>query len=328
LKSFDLAPEIELDVMRPGQRLGELTARCLTAVTPVIHKLRPALVVVQGDTASALAGALAAFYEQVPVAHVEAGLRTGNHAAPFPEEANRQVISRLATLHFAPTLDAKSHLLNEGIDAASIEVTGNTIVDALALLAPHIQSSSLSFTVPTDQRLVLVTAHRRENLGRPLRSICAAIRQLASTRPQLCFVCITHPNPLAARIAHQQLAGRERVILSPPLSYIQLLSLLNAAWVVLTDSGGLQEEAPTFGKPVLVLRDHTERVEGLSLGYAKLIGTEKARVISELSHLLDCREAYDKLTPDHNPYGDGAAAERIVRSLARFVGVRKCRIAA
>src|SRR5262245_7344782 len=311
LNAFALKPDIELHVMRPGQSLNSLLAQCLTELSTVLRTLSPDLVVVQGDTTTAMAGAIVAFHERLPVAHIEAGLRTGDLKAPFPEEANRQIISRLAQLHFAATVDAKARLLSEGIDAGRIEVTGNTIVDALALLTPAIRTAALPDGMINDRRVVLVTAHRRENLGKPLGSICDAVRQLASGCQELEFIVIKHPNPVAARIVHEKLAGRKRITLLPPLTYLEMLKLLSTVWLVLTDSGGIQEEAPSFGKPVLVLRDNTERVEGLALGYAKLIGTQSARIISEVTELLQSSEAYEKLIPADNPYGDGNASERI-----------------
>jgi UDP-N-acetylglucosamine 2-epimerase (non-hydrolysing) len=317
LQSFGIVPDCDLGVMQPRQPLNALLARCLRELGTLLRAERPHAVVVQGDTTTAMAGAMAAFHERIAVAHVEAGLRTGNLAGPFPEEANRQIISRLATMHFAPTVDAKANLLAEGIDAGTIEVTGNTIVDAMHLLLPKLPTVPAAVEPAGGRRIVLVTAHRRENLGKPLRSVCGAIRQLAHERPELCFAFVTHPNPRAAGTAHRMLTGARGVALLPPLPYLETLRLLRDSWLVLTDSGGLQEEAPSFGKPVLVLRDQTERTEGVALGFARLVGTSTARIISEVRTLLVDAAAYDRLTPGQSPYGDGAAAWRILQSLTR-----------
>lgn len=328
LLEFGLKPDINMHVMRPGQSLSELSARCLTEITSALRQSEADIVVVQGDTTSALSGALAAFYEKTPVCHVEAGLRTGSRSAPFPEEMNRQLISRIAELHFAPTVAAKAQLLTEGIDAGSIEVTGNTIVDALQMLAPRVANSPLPVSIPAGSRPVLVTAHRRENLGAPLISICRAIRELAATRSDLYFVFVTHPNPAAAQVARDHLADCERVISLPPLRYLETLKLLDAAWLVLTDSGGLQEEAPSFGKPLLILRNQTERIEGVTLGIARLVGTSTRRIVAEVNRLADSPAAYGEQKPLGNPYGDGTAAARIVESLTRFLAITRSRVAA
>lgn len=319
LAAFNLAADHDLGVMRPEQSLGELAGRCLSGLTRTLAAIRPRLVVVQGDTTSALAGAMAAFYAQIPVAHVEAGLRTGDLAAPFPEEANRQMISRLARLHFAPTTGAKLNLLREGIEPNWITVTGNTVVDALDLLKDRIGAIESPVRVSPDRRLVLVTAHRRENLGRPLAAICSAVCRLAALRRELQFAFVTHPNPAAARIAHQRLSGRDGITLLPPQPYLELLRLVSDAWLILTDSGGLQEEAPSFGQPVLVLRKHTERAEGIEAGIARVVGTSPSRIVREVVLLLDSPGAYQRLLPTDNPYGDGQAAKRIVRAICKFV---------
>ncbi len=318
LAAFDLVPDYDLDLMQPGQSLADLTAACMKGLAQKFAELKPSLVFVQGDTATALAGAMAGFFNQIPVAHVEAGLRTHDQAAPFPEEANRQMISRLATLHFAPTVDAKAHLLAEGIDPAAIEVTGNSVVDALRILTPRIDRIPASVRIPSDRRLVLVTAHRRENLGRPLDNICTAIQRL-SRRPELHFVFVTHPNPAAARTARERLAGRPNITLVPPLPYLEMLRLVSDSWLILTDSGGLQEEAPSFRRPVLVLREQTERIEGLTSGAARLVGTRPKRIMEQVTRLLESPIEYEELTPSENPYGDGHASQRIVRTISRFI---------
>jgi UDP-N-acetylglucosamine 2-epimerase len=291
----------------------------LTELGHVLAETAPHLVLVQGDTASALAGAMAAFYGRIPVAHLEAGLRTHDLAAPFPEEAHRQMIARLAQLHFAPTSSARANLVAEGIDPHSILITGNTVVDALQLLADQIHAAPLPVPVAPDRKLILVTAHRRENLGRPLEAICGAVAELAAMRPELQFVFVTHPNPAAAATTRQMLPGRSGVLLVPPLPYLQALRLVAASWLILTDSGGLQEEAPSFGRPVLVLRERTERTEGVERGVARLVGVDPARIIGEVLSLLDSPSEYTRLTPSVNPYGDGQAANRVVAAIRRRV---------
>ena len=320
LETFGLRPDVDLHVMRPRQSLARLTSRCLTRISDALQTERPEIVVVQGDTTSALAGAQAAFLERIPVAHVEAGLRTGNLAAPFPEEANRQMISRLAELHFAPTVDAKANLLAEGIDAGKIEVTGNTVVDAIEWLHPQIAETPLRLAVPHSQKLVLVTAHRRENLGQPLRAICDAVVRLARQRRELHFAFVTHPNPAAAETVRRRLADRNRITLLPPLPYLETLRLVAASWLILTDSGGLQEEAPSFSRPVLVLRDHTERTEGLAAGVARLVGTKTDAIMHEVITLLDSPTAPAQSLTGTNPYGDGHAAERIIAAFRGLIG--------
>lgn len=323
LGAFGLRPDVDLRVMKPGQALSELTARCLSSVAAVLPDLHPCMVVVQGDTASAAAGALAGFYEQIPVAHVEAGLRTGDLDAPFPEEANRKIISRVARLHFAPTVDAKANLLAEGICPETIHVTGNTVVDALELLRDRIDQTGLPPELPRlacDRKLVLVTAHRRENLGPPLESVCAAIEQLAARHDDLHFAFITHPNPTATQIARDRLAGVPGVTLLSPQPYLTTLRLVRSSWLILTDSGGLQEEAPSFRRPVLVLRDRTERLEGIACGVARLIGTHRSQITRAVTGLLGSQTEYERMVPKNNPYGDGAAAERIVAATAAWLG--------
>ncbi len=327
LAEFDLRPDHDLKLSLAGTQLAETTARCLAGLTTLLEQVRPACVVVQGDTTSALAGAMAAFYQRTPVGHVEAGLRTKNLAAPFPEEANRRLIGRLAQLHFAPTIDAKANLLHEGVDPAAIHVTGNTVVDAMALLKERVLLTPSP--VPTDDgaKLVLVTAHRRENHGRPLQRICRAIRRLAALRHDLSFVFVTHPNPAAARPVRRLLATHERVRLIPPLPYRQMLRLVADSWLVLTDSGGLQEEAPSFGRPVLVLRNETERTEGIAAGVARLVGTKPDTIVDAVLAHLESRSTVVRSDVETNPYGDGRAAERIVdalRELVQRVGLARC----
>ena len=319
LDSLGIVADVDLQVMRPHQPLSQLTGQCISRIGEVLRDVSPRLVVVQGDTASAVAGALSAFYERIPVAHVEAGLRTMDLSAPFPEEANRRIVSRVAKLHFSPTVDAKANLLAEGIPAHEITVTGNTVVDAIQMLTPYIQSTSFELDCPNDARVVLVTAHRRENLGKPLRSVCEALRDLADRHRDLHMVFVTHPNPAARAMAQRQLQAHPRITLSPPLPYLGLLRLMSCSWLILTDSGGLQEEAPSFGRPVLVLRHQTERTEGLLAGCARLVGTAKDRIVSEVERLIDDPSQYAQMVPRSNPYGDGKASRRIMKSITKFI---------
>lgn len=315
---FGIKPHFDLKLMRPNQALPELTARALTAISEAIRVSRPAAVVVQGDTTSALAGALAAFYARVPVAHVEAGLRTHDLDAPFPEEMNRQVIGRLARWHFAPTPEARANLLAEGVGAAGIEVTGNTSIDALRQVTAERLSVAPSEFIPSDgERLLLVTAHRRESFGAGFQSICAALREIVARFEDLRVVYPVHPNPNVRGPVEELLGNHPRIRLVAPLPYGEFVALLGATWAVLTDSGGLQEEAPGLGKPVLVMRDATERPEPIAAGTAVLVGTDVERIVAAVTRLHDDPAAYAAMATAKNPFGDGHAAERIVERLER-----------
>jgi UDP-N-acetylglucosamine 2-epimerase (non-hydrolysing) len=318
---FGITPDFDLDLMQPNQGLVELTARALIAVSQVIRDARPHAVVVQGDTTSAMAGALAAFYGRVPVAHVEAGLRTRDLAAPFPEEMNRQVIGRLARWHFAPTPDAQANLLAEGIDAGAIEVTGNTSIDALRQVTAERLSQAPPELLPgVGERLLLVTAHRRESFGEGFLSICSALRTIVTRFPDVRVVYPVHPNPNVRGPVEEHLGGEPRIQLVAPLPYGKFVALLGAAWVVLTDSGGLQEEAPGLGKPVLVMRDSTERPEPIAAGTAVLVGTDAGRIVAAVARLHDDPAAYAAMATAKNPFGDGHAATRIVARLEHDLG--------
>ena len=312
LSFFDLTPDLDLDLMAPGQQPDELAGRLLTALGPVIQTEAPDLVVVQGDTTSAMAGAMAASWRGVPVAHVEAGLRSGDLEAPFPEEGNRRQIDQIAALHFAPTLRARDNLLGEGLGPDSIEVTGNTGIDALLQTVARIQDSPP--VVEGSGPLVLVTAHRRESFGAPIAGICDAVRQVAR-RPGVRVAFPVHPNPVVDGPVRAALFGLPRVHLLPPLPYPQMVRLMTEATVLLTDSGGLQEEAPSLGLRVLVCRSCSERTEGLEAGAAELVGTQPSTLTAAVEAILD-----DPATGrfhGQNPYGDGHAAVRIARSSAR-----------
>ncbi|MDP3234844.1 MAG: UDP-N-acetylglucosamine 2-epimerase (non-hydrolyzing) [Myxococcales bacterium] len=322
LKFFSLVPEFDLDLMRPGQTLTDVTAGALPKLKQVIQAVDPDWVLVQGDTTTAFAGALAAFYEKKRVGHVEAGLRTGDRYSPFPEEMNRSLITRLADLHFAPTETARERLAAEGV-TQGVHVTGNTVIDALVearrlVEAQHEAAFAQEFKAIDPARpLVLITGHRRESFGAPFESICRAIKTLATRFPAVQFVYPVHLNPNVREPVDRLLRGVPGVTLIEPVDYPRLVWLLSKSTVVLTDSGGIQEEAPSFGKPVLVMRDVTERPEGIAAGCARLVGTSEARIVDEVSTLLTDRSAWEAMAKARNPYGDGTAAEQIVALLAQ-----------
>jgi len=312
-EALTLSPDCQLDLMRPGAGLNELVSRLLGALDGEIASADPDWVVVQGDTSTTFAGALAAFHRGVPVAHVEAGLRTGDLARPFPEEANRQLVDRLSALLFAPTEGARAALAAEGISGERVAVTGNTGIDTLLRVA-----ASLPATPPRAD--VLVTIHRRESFGAPLDGILAGVRELAAGFPRARFLLPVHPNPEVGPRVVAALGGLANVDLSPPLDYPSLVAVLRDCRFVLTDSGGLQEEAPALGKPVLVLREVTERPEGVELGVARLVGTARERIAAEGARLLEDEEAFREMARVELPYGDGRAGERIAERLAAVEG--------
>ena len=322
LAVFGLVPDIDLDLMAPAQTLSDLAARTLAATGKVIDQIKPAWLLVQGDTTTALAAGLAGFYARVPVAHVEAGLRSGRRYSPFPEEMNRRMIDQLAELLFAPTGGAASRLLDEGCFPSLVHVTGNTVVDALHMIRARLAEAPV--VVPglaearlAGKRLVLVTAHRRESFGAPFLEICQAVRQIARDNPDVVVVYPVHLNPNVDGPVRRLLGDEERVVLLPPVSYLEFVSLLQRCHLVLTDSGGVQEEAPTFGKPILVMRDVTERPEGLDAGVALLVGTSAANIQREANRLLRDARSYRAMATAVNPYGDGTAARQIVLHLER-----------
>ena len=317
LKLFDIRPEYDLDVMRAGQSLADLSARMLTGLQPVVAEEKPDWMLVQGDTTTTAIAALVAFYNRVRVGHVEAGLRTGNKLEPFPEEMNRAVVDRLADLHFVPTEAARQNLLREGIEPASIRLTGNTVVDALRWVSALPSPPLVAALIPdTPAQIVLVTMHRRENFGRPMESVCAALRELAGRyRDRLHIVYPLHLNPDAQSSARRILDRVPNVSLIPPLDYVSLVHLMKRAHLVLTDSGGIQEEAPALGIPVLVLREVTERPEGVASGVAKLVGTDRERVVAETVRILEDPVLHRRMARRLSLYGDGHAAERIVDAL-------------
>lgn len=321
---FNIRPDHDLNVIRSRQSLHELTAQVLERLGPALHEEPPDAVVVQGDTTSAFAGALAAFYEQVPVVHVEAGLRTDNLYSPFPEEANRRLTGQIAALHLAPTPLSESNLLREGISSQRVMVTGNTVIDALLwTVKQHLPygDPALEAIDPTDAPVLLVTAHRRESWGKPMQDIAGAVARLARRHPDLIVVLPLHPNPVVRAALRPALHGLNNVLLVEPMGYGAFARLLRRSTVVLTDSGGVQEEAPSIGKPVLVTRDTTERPEAVSAGTARLVGTDPDRVYLEVDRLLTSPAAYKAMANAVNPYGDGRAAQRTVAAIEHMFGL-------
>lgn len=321
LALFRIAPHHDLAVMQPGQDLYDLTARALTGLRAVLDAERPAAVLVQGDTTTAMAAALAAFYRRIPVGHVEAGLRTGHAYDPFPEEMNRRLTTRLAAWHYAPTAGAAANLRREGVPAEHIIVTGNTIVDALHGIVARLERDPAAgaSVVPDSRlagrRLVLVTGHRRESFGEGLRNICLALCDIAARHPDVLIVYPVHLNPAVQQPVHEILAGQSNVVLTAPLDYMPFVDLMRRAYLILTDSGGLQEEAPSLGVPVLVMRETTERQEAIDAGTAALVGTRRDAIVAAAEHLLADPSAHARMRAAQNPFGDGAAAPRIAAHL-------------
>jgi UDP-N-acetylglucosamine 2-epimerase (non-hydrolysing) len=318
LPIFGLTADVNLDVMTPGQSLGSLTAKVLAGLEPVLARLRPDLVLVQGDTTTTFCGALAAFYAGIPVAHVEAGLRTGDAASPFPEEINRRLVTRLATFHFAVTADAATHLRQEGIPDSRLWITGNTGIDAILkttrLLTEGAIASELPIVLDACRKLVLVTAHRRENIHSGLREIALGVRRLAE-RTDVQIVLPVHPNPQVRAVLENALADHERIHLINPLPYVAFVEMMRRAYLILSDSGGIQEEAPALGKPVLVLRDTTERTEAISSGASRLVGPRADSIVKHANELLNCRTTYAAMARPRAVYGDGHASERICEAI-------------
>jgi len=325
LATFDIRCDHDLDVMEANQTLAQLTAKVITGFDRVLAAERPDWVLVQGDTTTVLAASLVAFYHRVRVGHVEAGLRTREKWQPYPEEINRRLTDVLADLYFAPTVRSKENLLREGVPEAAVVVTGNTVIDALLMAVERNKRARQTDeqAAHNGRRLVLVTAHRRENFGAPIRNICKAIKQLAARyRSDVDFVYPVHPNPQIKEPALSLLSGIPNLTLSEPLSYMDLVRLLSRASLVLTDSGGLQEEAPSLRVPVLVLRDVTERPEGVAAGVVRVVGTDRRAIVKAASRLLDDPEEHRRMATGINPYGDGHASERIVEALRRYASSR------
>jgi UDP-N-acetylglucosamine 2-epimerase (non-hydrolysing) len=313
---FGITPDVDLDLMRPGQTLAGLTSRLMASLDQVLEAERPDVVLAQGDTTTVMVAALASFYRRIPFGHVEAGLRTHDIDNPFPEEANRLIAGRLARWHFAPTARSRDNLLAEGVRLDTIHVTGNTVIDALLDTARR--DIPLPFDLPADRRVVLVTAHRRENFGEPFRDICRALRTLAQTHPDVQFVYPVHPNPNITTVAHEWLSGLPGVTLCEPLDYAPFVALMKRACLIISDSGGVQEEAPALGKPVLVLRDETERPEAVELGVVALVGPHHDRIVREAGRLLGDERARQAMARGVSPYGDGQSAARIVTVLQQY----------
>ena len=326
LEIAGIAPDYDLDVMKPDQSLDTLTAALLTGLGRVMDEEKPDRVIVQGDTATAMCGALAAYYRKIPVDHVEAGLRSGDIYQPWPEEANRKIIGAMASLHFAPTETSAEALRRENVDPARVHVTGNTVIDALRWVTARIaEQPALALGLAglearfRGKRIIGVTSHRRENFGDGLKNIAEAVRRVAA-RPDVAIIFPVHPNPNVRRVMDGALANLDNVALIEPLDYPHFAHLLSLSEIMLTDSGGVQEEAPALGKPVLVMRETTERPEGVAAGTAKLVGTEPDRIVSEIFTLLDDKAAYEAMARAHNPFGDGHASRRIVELLGHEIG--------
>ncbi|MBX3394547.1 MAG: UDP-N-acetylglucosamine 2-epimerase (non-hydrolyzing) [Phycisphaerae bacterium] len=314
---FNIRPDVDLNIMQPGQTLAELTSRLIPAIDQALAIEQPDIVLAQGDTTTVMTTALACFYRRIPFGHVEAGLRTNDRHYPFPEEINRVIVSRLGDLHFSPTEQTRENLLHEGVSPESIFVTGNTVIDALLWAAAKADLPQ-TFQPSGGRRMLLVTAHRRENFGEPLREICHAIADLVKLRA-VEVVYPVHPNPNVVQMTNEMLGGLPGVQLVPPLDYPQFVAAMKAAHLILTDSGGVQEEAPSLGKPVLVLRDETERPEGVAVGTAALVGPHRERIVSKAIELLDNSASYELMARAHNPFGDGRASERIADALEKFL---------
>ena len=310
---FGIEPDIDLDIMRPNQTLTTLTARLLLELDNVLQAEKPDVVLVQGDTTTVMAVSLACFYHRIPIGHVEAGLRTWDMQNPFPEEANRVITGKLARWHFAPTEGSRQNLLREGVQDSDILVTGNTVIDALLMTAA--KDIEVGIDIDANKRLVLITSHRRENFGQPFRNICQALRTLAENNSDVQFLYPVHPNPNVKDVAHEMLGSSPNILLCDPLDYAPFVAAMKRAYLIISDSGGVQEEAPALGKPVLVLRDETERPEAVDQGVVKLVGPNYERIVTEAQRLLDDELAYREMARGISPYGDGLAAGRIVKTL-------------
>ncbi|EOC1289550.1 UDP-N-acetylglucosamine 2-epimerase (non-hydrolyzing) [Cronobacter muytjensii] len=323
LHLFSIVPDYDLNIMKPGQGLTEITCRILEGLKPILTEFRPDVVLVHGDTTTTIATSLAAFYQRIPVGHVEAGLRTGELYSPWPEEANRTLTGHLAMYHFAPTELSRQNLLRENIPDARIFVTGNTVIDALIAVRDRVMADEpLRLRLETqypfldgDKKMILVTGHRRESFGEGFEQICRALADIAAQNRDVQIVYPVHLNPNVTEPVNRILGHVENVVLIEPQEYLPFVWLMNHAWLILTDSGGIQEEAPSLGKPVLVMRDTTERPEAVEAGTVRLVGTDTRRIVDEVTRLLHDEAAYQAMSHAHNPYGDGQACERILHAL-------------
>jgi len=312
LSFFEIVPDRDLDIMQPDQTLADLTARLLSSLDPVLAEEQPDCVLAQGDTTTVFATSLACFYRKLRFGHVEAGLRTGDKLQPFPEEANRELVGRLADLHFAVTGTSQDNLLREGVPSEQVYVVGNTVIDALLWAAERVDAAK--YAPPEGQKLVLVTAHRREHFGKRFEEMCHGLRDVAD-RPDVRMLYPVHPNPNVRSVVTRVLGDHPRIELVEPLDYPDMVAAMRACTLLLTDSGGVQEEAPSLGKPVLVLRSRTERPEGIAAGAARLVGTDRTRIATEAARLLDDPAAYSEMAAVRNPYGDGTASREIANVL-------------
>ena len=324
LELFSIQPEYDLDIIKPRQTLAEITSRAIMGLDGILAKEQPDVVVVQGDTSTTFVGALAAFYHKIPVAYVEAGLRTQDKFSPFPEEMNRRLTTVLGDAHFAPTEESRQCLLAEGIPSERVWVTGNTVIDALQdVLAWGKPCQHPVLQQVAGQRMIFVTSHRRENQGRPQEQICDALLELVQKFPDVVVVFPVHLSPAVRDTVFPRLQGKERIILLDPTDYVETIHFLQASYLVMTDSGGIQEEAPSLGKPVLVLRESTERPEGINAGTSKLVGTDTRRIVAEASELLADPAAYKKMAETVNPFGDGKACDRILDLITQTMAGRR-----
>ena len=327
LDLFEITPDYDLDIMKPGQDLYDITSNVLLGMKPILTDFKPDIVFVHGDTSTTFAASLAAFYQQISVAHIEAGLRTGDIYSPWPEEANRQLTTQITAYHFAPTTTSRENLLKENVNSRSIQVTGNTVIDALFLALEKIKSNkgletdiinhlaTLDYTLQDDKKIILVTGHRRENHGQGFINICRALKEIALSNPDIDIVYPVHLNPNVQKPVKELLSGIDNVYLIEPLQYEQFIYMMDRSYFIITDSGGVQEEAPSLGKPVLVMRDTTERPEALNAGTVKLVGTNTALIIKEAQLLIDDQDAYERMSRASNPYGDGHACEKVIEFL-------------
>ncbi|WP_138686782.1 UDP-N-acetylglucosamine 2-epimerase (non-hydrolyzing) [Pseudoalteromonas sp. S1688] len=323
LELFEIVPDYDLNIMKPGQSLYDVTTNILLGLKPILEEFKPDLVLVHGDTSTTLSASLAAFYQQIPVGHVEAGLRTGNLSSPWPEEGNRKLTGAITKLHFAPTQTSQQNLLNEAVNAGDIVITGNTVIDALLQVVDKVKTDTDLITtlkakfpeLDETKKLILVTGHRRESFGGGFERICEALVEIATAHPDTQILYPMHLNPNVREPVNRILKNVDNVHLIEPQDYLPFVYLMNQAHIIVTDSGGVQEEAPSLGKPVLVMRDTTERPEAVEAGTVKLVGTDKARIVSEVNNLLTNAQEYQSMSRAHNPYGDGKACERIVAKI-------------
>ncbi|MCI6189118.1 MAG: UDP-N-acetylglucosamine 2-epimerase (non-hydrolyzing) [Clostridium sp.] len=326
LELFDIKPDFDLNIMKTKQSLTGITNRILEGLEDIFKEEKPDMILVHGDTTTTFSSALAAYYQQIKVGHVEAGLRTFDKYFPFPEEMNRKLTGAIADLHFSPTKGAKNNLLREGVDESSIYITGNTVIDAMLHTVEEdyvFENEELNKIDFKNKKVIMITAHRRENWGEGISNICEALNQIVNENKDVELVYLVHLNPIVKDMVHEKLGGKERIHLLNPLDTKETHNLMNKCFMVMTDSGGLQEEAPHLGKPVLVLRDVTERPEAVEYGTVKLVGTNKEKIIDEANILINSKEAYEKMSKAVNPYGDGKASERICDAIMKYLNLSK-----